>query len=308
MSIAAPPSPLSFRVLGPLQVVRGSGVVDVGFPQHRAVLASLLVDVDRVVPADVLSERVWADRAATASSSLQPCISRLRRVLEPDAAAGAWSVIRTQAPGYRLATPPVAVDAVRFVQQVRRARLQAEQGALLPAADGLAAAMSMWRGRPYGDVLTDFAAVEARRLEEVRLCALELSARVDLRLGRHDHLLEQLPALLHDEPLNEALRACLVLALYRSGRQGDALQQLTLARDLLAEELGVDPGPELRRLQEQVLRQDPALDAPPARRASAAHEGAARRPGACTATSRRGPARLARAGRPTLCSAAARFR
>lgn len=261
MNVAAT-LPLTYRVLGTVQVQRAGLPIDLGFPQHRAVLAALLVDAGGLVPTDVLVERVWEGRPISVGASLHPCISRLRRALEPAAAPGRWSVLRTQAPGYRLAVAPRAVDAIRFAEQVRHGRRLAEQGHLVGARAALDGALALWRGRPYADVDADFAAVEARRLEQLRMTALELGARVDLRLGRHADLLDLLPPLLHADPLHEPLRACLVLALYRSGRQADALQQLATAREVLADELGIDPGPELRRLQDQVLRQDPVLDAP----------------------------------------------
>lgn len=252
----------TYSVLGPLQVKRHGVTIDLGSPQHRAVLAGLLVDAGRVVPADLLAERMWPERPAGSHAGLHSCLSRLRRALEPDGRAGTWQLLRTEAPGYRLAADAHAVDALTFTQALAVARGLLDAGDPGHARNQLSGALALWRGRPYADVHLEFATIEAQRLEELRLSAVELAARADLQLGRHEELLEQLPGLVRAEPLRESLRGCLMLALYRSGRQAEALREYARLRALLVEELGADPAPQLRRLHRLILRQDPSLDLP----------------------------------------------
>nr|WP_269204538.1 BTAD domain-containing putative transcriptional regulator [Motilibacter deserti] len=233
-----------------------------GAPAQRAVLAALLVDPGRVVSLDALADRLWDDDPpATAVRSLHAHVSRLRRALEPDG-RGDWGVLVTRAPGYVLDVPPESVDSVRFAALVRSARDQAARGETAAGRVALTEALALWRGPAYGDVAPAFARAEAARLEELRQGAVELACELDLRLGRHAELAERLPALVRAEPLREGLRAALMVALYRSGRQADALQVYAEGREALADELGVDPGRTLARVHEQVLRQDPELDLP----------------------------------------------
>ncbi|MBB2901836.1 putative ATPase/DNA-binding SARP family transcriptional activator [Kineococcus radiotolerans] len=252
-------SGVAVRVLGALEV-GSSTQASVLPPTLRTVLAALVVDAGHVVPASVLAERVWDEAGIRpATSTLHSSVSRLRRLLEPG--AGPWQVLVTRAPGYRLALAPEALDAARFEQLLRRALAAADTdpgGARADVADALA----LWRGPAYADVEAGFARQEARRLENLRLEGLELAARLDLVLGRHREVVPDLEELVLAHPLREELRAALVLALYRCGRQADALQAFEDGRRLLADELGIDPGPQLRRLHEAVLRQDPALEAP----------------------------------------------
>lgn len=251
------------EVLGPLQVRGGAdgAPVDVGSPRHREVLAALVVDVGRVVSTDSLLERVWGDVGRGASTSnLHAVISRLRGRLS---GAGIDVAIATAPPGYRF-DPPEAVDATRFQDLLARGRRAADAGDLAGAHDLLDAALRLWRGPAYADVRLPFAEVEAARLDGQRLAACELMVDVELGLGRLAPALERLPALVTEQPLREAFRRQQMLALYRSGRQAEALEVYTALRTLLAEELGIDPGPELQELHQRVLAQDEELGATPA--------------------------------------------
>ena len=249
----------TFRVLGPVEVWRDGRLLPNRAPQNRAVLAALLVDAGHTVPVDVLVDRVWSGRPpAAASATLQAVISRLRRQLEPEAGAG-WTLLLTREPGYRLAVEPEAVDAVRFTRLVRSARELAARDEVAAAREVVAEGLALWRGPAYADVAATFAVAECERLAQLRLAARELAAELDLRLGRHVELVDELEDLVRAEPLREGLRASLMLALYRSGRQAEALEVYTDVRRLLAEGLGVDPGRPLQSLHERILRQDGEL-------------------------------------------------
>ena len=258
------------------------GTVDIGSPRHREVLAALVVDVGRVVPAESLLERVWGDGARGATpANLYAVVSRLRSRLRervPEV------TISTVAPGYRLDTPAGAVDARRFEDGVARARDRLEAGDLEAAHRQVTAALALWRGEAYADIPQPFAEAEAARLEGRRLAALELEAGLDLALGRHAAVAERLPALVAAHPLRETFHAQLVLALYRCGRQGEALGAYARAREVLADELGVDPGPDLQRLHHQVLTQDPGLDHPDRAATTAGAPGPRPQPGATPAS------------------------
>ncbi|WP_210651060.1 BTAD domain-containing putative transcriptional regulator [Nocardioides sp. SYSU D00065] len=249
------------EVLGPLQVSSDGEVVDVGSPRHREVLAALVVDCGRVVSSDSLLERVWGDVGRGASpSNLHAVISRLRGRL---AAAGLGVGISTVSPGYRLDADG-AVDAVRFQELLDGGREAHASGDLGKAQLLLEESLGLWRGPAYADIRLPFAEVESARLEGQRLAACELLVDVDLALGRLDAALDRLPALVAEHPLREAFRRQQMLALYRSGRQAEALAVYADLRELLADELGIDPGPQLQELHHQVLTQDSGLDAPPA--------------------------------------------
>ena len=253
----------SFRVLGPVQVWHGGRLVPCRTARHRAVLAALLVDAGDVVPVDVLVDRVWSGQPPpSVSTTLQAVVSRLRRELEPGAAPGRWTLLVTRAPGYLLAVDPADVDAVRFVRLLRSARDLAEQDDVAAARSTVAEALGLWRGPAYADVTADFATAECERLGQLRLDARELAAELDLALGRHVEVVDELRELLGVEPLREGARASLMLALYRSGRQAEALTVYAEGRSLLADELGVDPGRPLQSLHQRILRQDPDLAAP----------------------------------------------
>ncbi|WP_409331297.1 BTAD domain-containing putative transcriptional regulator [Trujillonella humicola] len=265
-------SATSFRVLGPVEIRRAGTLLPGQTARHRATLAALLLDVGTTVPVDVLADRVWSGRPpASASGTLQALISRLRRELEPDTAPGGWTLLLTRDPGYLLAADPEDVDAVRFARLLRSARELAGRDDVEGARAAVGEGLGLWRGPAYADVSAAFAVEESERLEQLRLDARELAAELDLRLGRHAGIVEDLQELVRAKPLREGLRASLMLALYRCGRQAEALEAYAEGRTLLADELGVDPGRALQDLYARILRQDADLAAPlPAARAAPA--------------------------------------
>jgi predicted ATPase/DNA-binding SARP family transcriptional activator len=248
---------VEFRILGPLEVLDGATPVAVSGAKERALLADLLVHAGRVVAADQLVEDLWGERPpGNPANTLQGRVWALRRALGPVAAR----LLTTRPPGYRLDVDPELVDAARF----ERLAGEAERAAARNPARALgllAEALGLWRGLALAE-FTDqpWAQVVAARLEELRLAAVELRAELRLAAGGQGELVGELEALVAAHPLRERLRGQLMLALYRSGRQADALGVYADTRALLAEELGVDPAPELRRLHQAILTQDPALE------------------------------------------------
>jgi WD40 repeat protein/DNA-binding SARP family transcriptional activator len=266
---------MRFQVLGPLEVDADDGPVVLGGPKERLLLALLLTRPNQVVSVEALLRGLWGDQPPpTAAKTLQSHIKRLRRALEPDRARGAaGQVLVTRQPGYLLRVPPGALDVARFEELTATARRMLSQGQADAAASLLREALGLWRGGPFEEFLdTDFGAAEADRLAELRLVALEDRVEADLRLGRHRELVAELEGLVRQQPLRERLWAQLMLALYRSGRQADALLAYQRARSVLVEELGIDPGAELRRLQAAILAQDPGLDLPVAAAAAQSRE------------------------------------
>lgn len=261
-------------VLGPVGVALDGGAVDLGTPKQRALVAALALSHGRAVSVDTIVDLLWGDAPpAAVSATLQGYVSQLRRVLEPDRPRRApATVLVTVAPGYALRTPAESVDAVRFERAVGEAHrlLQTAGDSLagirLPAAElaraaaDLDAALALWRGTPYAELAeSDAAVAERARLEELRLVAREDRATVGLALGEHATVAAEMEALTAAHPLRERLWGLRALALARSGRQADALDALRRVRELLDEELGLEPTAELRELQTAVLRQDPRL-------------------------------------------------
>jgi WD40 repeat protein/DNA-binding SARP family transcriptional activator len=257
---------MRFQVLGPLEVEADGGPVVLGGPKERLLLALLLTRPNQVVSVEALLRGLWGELPPpTAAKTLQSHIKRLRRALEPDRARGAAAqVLVTRQPGYLLRVAPEALDVARFEELTATARRMLSQGQADAAASLLREALGLWRGRAFEEFLdTDFGAAESDRLAELRLVAVEDRIEADLRLGHHRELVAELEGLTREQPLRERLWAQLLLALYRSGRQADALLAYQRARSILVEELGIDPGGELRRLHAAILAQDPGLDLPP---------------------------------------------
>ncbi|HYJ27943.1 MAG TPA: BTAD domain-containing putative transcriptional regulator [Nocardioides sp.] len=250
---------MQVRVLGDLEVEVAGELADLGGPKPRALLALLVAAAGRPVPVEQLIDQMWGEEPPTrVESSLQSYVARLRRALEPDRVAGAparW--LRTHAAGYSLAVGAEDVDARRFAVLLDDAREATPDRAVALLTTGLA----LWRGQPYAGSDSPSLRAEATRLEELRIAAVARLWELRLARGEHAEAVAELEHLVVVHPLQERLWGLLALAHYRSHRQGDALATLRRAREHLAEELGVDPGPELRRLEEQVLRQDPALQA-----------------------------------------------
>ncbi|MCP3012502.1 AAA family ATPase [Nocardiopsis dassonvillei] len=250
-----------FRVLGPLEAVGPHGPLALKGPRHRAVLARLLVAEGRAVPVDRLVDDLWEAPAEGSVAAVRTFVSALRRSLEPDRPARQPArLLVTAPPGYALRTGPDAVDARRFAAAVARGGALLTEDRPGAALDGLEEALGWWRGPAYAEFTAyPWARAEADRLEGLRLLAVERHAEALLALGRAGDAVPALEAHALAHPLRENAWRQWALALYRSGRQGDALAALRRARRTLADELGVDPGPELRRLEADVLAQAPHL-------------------------------------------------
>ena len=243
---------MRFGVLGPLLAVDESGPVDLKGPRHRAVLARLLIARGRVVPATTLIADLWPDPPERAAGAVQTFVGALRKAIEPDRPPRTPPrLLITEGPGYALRLPADAVDAWRF-----------EAAASDP--DAAEAALALWRGPAYADVADQpWARAEIDRLDELWLLAQHRRASALLARGRAAEAVPPLEALVKQHPLGEESRRLLALALYRSGRQADALAALRSAREMLADTLGVDPGPALRELEVDILRQAPGLSVAP---------------------------------------------
>lgn len=255
---------MHFGVLGPL-VVRGPlGSIDVVGGKERLLLAHLLSAAGRLVTADELSDSLWGERPPRApAKALQTYVLRLRNALEPDR-RGVPTVVVTEGSGYRLVVRDHEVDALRFTQLASAGRAALDAGRAAEAASTLREALELWRGPAYaGFEESPFGRVEAQRLEELRTNAVEDRWAAEVDAGRSAAAVPELERLVSVHPWRERAWAILVLALCRAGRQGEALGALERARRGLAEDLGVDLGPELRDLQARVLAHDPALLRPP---------------------------------------------
>jgi DNA-binding SARP family transcriptional activator/tetratricopeptide (TPR) repeat protein len=244
---------LEVRLLGPIEVERGGEHVALGGQKPRALLAVLALEPGRVVSVDRLVEALWpGDQPETAPHAVQVYVSQLRKALGP--------VIATRPPGYVLDVDPERVDSHRFsrLAQEGRGALDADDAATAEVV--LREALALWRGPALSDFLYEpFAQTQIARLEELRTAVVEDRIDADLALGRHLELVSELEALVRAERLRERPRAQLMLALYRSGRQADALAAYRAARDTLVDELGIEPGPELKELEAAILRHDESL-------------------------------------------------
>jgi DNA-binding SARP family transcriptional activator len=245
-----------FGILGPLLVGSREKPVTLRGARQRELVALLLLRLGEVVSRDTIVDELWEEDApATAIKVLQNAVSQIRRVL-PQAAS-----LRTEPGGYVLDVDPNAVDARHFEQLVTGARAALERGDPAAARTTLHEAQALWRGPALADfAYARFAQAESARLEELRLAALEDLAEADLALGRHAEIVGELEALARRHPLREGLRAHLMLALYRSGRQAEALAVYQQTRELLVEQLGIEPSPRLQRLERDILRQQPELE------------------------------------------------
>ncbi len=254
-STRAPPA-IEIRLLGPLEARLNGRPVALGPPQQRAVLAMLALQVNRTVSTDRLIEGLWGERAPPSAHKLvQLYVSHLRKLLNESEAA-----IVTHGRGYELQLAADHVDAAHFEGLVNAAVRPREW------ANGEAReALALWGGEVLADLADEpFAATEIRRLEQLRLQAAELAIAADLAAGRHGEVIGELETLVAEDPLREQLHAQRMLAFYRCGRQAEALQAYREARELLVEQIGVEPGPELRRLHAAILRQDSELEPPAA--------------------------------------------
>ncbi len=255
---------IEVRILGPLEVVRQGRLLEIGSGKQRALLAVLVLHANEVVSTDRLIDELWGERApATAPKIVQGYVSGLRKALAGETGSGG-SVLVTRRPGYVLRLEDGQLDADRFAALLARARAALEAHDPLDASALLHDALALWRGPPLGDFAFDaFAQEEIARLEELHVAALEERIDADLELGREAGLVAELETLVARHPLRERLRGQLMLALYRCGRQTEALQVYQEARRVLVQELGLEPGRALQQLEQAILRQDPALELQP---------------------------------------------
>jgi DNA-binding SARP family transcriptional activator/streptogramin lyase len=252
---------MQYKILGPLEVADQDREILLGGGRQRSVLALLLLHANEVVSSERLIDDLWGDAPPpTAAKTVQVYVSQLRKSLrngEPD------GPLLTRGRGYVLRVAPGELDLERFERSLADGRRALDEDAPAEAADTLRDGLALWRGAPLADFAYEpFAQAEIARLEELRLAALEQRIEADLALGRHDQVVGELEALVAAHPLREGLRGQLMLALYRCGRQADALASYRDGRRHLVEELGIEPGASLRELHEAILAQDPALGAP----------------------------------------------
>jgi DNA-binding SARP family transcriptional activator len=244
---------LEFRILGPLEVLADGAPVSLPRKKQRALLALLLMRAGEAVSTDELIEELWAGKPpATARDALQNYVSQLRKALGPE-------VIVTRDPGYVLVATAEQTDLGRFERLVAEARGEDANARTAKLRE----AIGLWRGPPLADLAYEsFTGLEVARLEELRESAQADLIDAELELGRHAELVAQLETTIVERPFDERPRAQLMLALYRAGRQADALEAYHQARRTLDEELGLEPGAQLRELEQAILRQDTALEAP----------------------------------------------
>ncbi len=254
---------MEYRILGPLEVLDDGRPVALGGAKQRALLTILLVHAGEAVSRDHLVEELWSGNPPeTAATALQVHVSQLRKVLGTHA-GNAGPRIATRPPGYALLLDGDELDVARFDELVRAGRAALAAGRPADAAAALGEALALWRGRPLPELgATPEAELERARLADARLAATEDWVEAELQLGEHREVVGELETLVRANPLRERLRSQLMLALYRSGRQADALEAYRQGRRLLAEELGLEPGEELRGLERAILQHDSSLAAP----------------------------------------------
>jgi DNA-binding SARP family transcriptional activator/streptogramin lyase len=278
---------IEYRILGPFEASRGGQPLELGAGRQRALLVLLLLHAGDVVSTDRLIDALWGERPPpSALNSVHVYVSQLRKALGN-------GHLETRGRGYLLALEPEQLDLDRFERLVGDGRDLLASGDANRAAEALRGALALWRGSPLSDVASEpFAQSEIARLEELRLAAVEERIEADVALGRDAELVPELEALTREHPLRERLRAQLMLALYRSGRQSEALEAYQQARRLLLRELGLEPGRALQELEAAILRQDAQLDPP-------------RRPPRAARRARRRSRRLAIGAALVLAAAAA---
>jgi class 3 adenylate cyclase len=247
---------MDFRLLGPIEIADRDVRVQPGGPRQRALLALLLLRRNEVCSSDLLLEELWADEASERANALQAAVSRLRRTPLGDR-------LGTRAPGYLLRVEPGELDVERFEVLLGRGREALAAGDRAAAAELLREGIGLWRGPALCDfVYEPFAQSEIARLEELHLACLEERVEADLALGHDEELVPELETVVKEHPLRERPRGQLMLALYRAGRQAEALELYRDTREMLLDELGLEPGPPLRALEQAILRQDSSLARP----------------------------------------------
>jgi DNA-binding SARP family transcriptional activator len=252
------PNVLALRLLGPLSLSVGDHELDLGGARQRVVLATLALNANRVVPIEQLIDAVWdTSPPTTARAQIQICISGLRRVLS---GVDNSIQIRTRNPGYLLEIPESNLDVTQFNGLMSAARAQIEADRLSEAVATLRSALSLWRGPALAGMYSELLRRGAAQLEDVKVSAIMERIRLDLALGRHEEVVGELFAMVKEHPLRERLYENLMLALYRSGRQAEALEVCRRARATLMDELGIELGQSVRRLESAILNRDPELD------------------------------------------------
>jgi DNA-binding SARP family transcriptional activator len=246
-----------FRLLGPLEVVVDGAPLRLAAGKPRALLAFLLLNANRVVATEALTDALWGDEPPErATKTLQVYVSQLRKELGPDR-------LVTRPPGYELRVEESELDLDRFTALAAQARERLAAGDASAAARGFRDALGLWRGPPLREFRDEpFAQREGARLDDLRLGTLEDRLHAELDAGATAAVVPELEQLVASEPLRERPRELLMLALYRAGRQADALDVYRRARELFVDELGIEPGPALRELEQAILRQDDSLATP----------------------------------------------
>ena len=259
-TVGATVGAVDFRILGPLEVWYEGRPIPVPGAKQRALLAMLLLHAGEVVSADRMLDAVWGEDPPDAgSTALRVRLSQLRKTL-----AGAGSSLVTRPPGYVMQLRDDELDLRRCERLVAAGDRALQEGRPAEAVDALRDALALWRGPPLADLAYEsFAQAPIVRLEELRLAALELRVEAELSLGRHGPLVGELQELVRLHPMRERLCCQLMLALYRDGRQSDALNAYRETRRRLVDEVGIEPGPQLQELEARVLAQDPRLDLEP---------------------------------------------
>src|SRR3954469_1598260 len=256
---------MEFRILGPFEVEHDGRQRQLGGHQQRALLAVLLLRANEVVPVDEIIDELWpSEPPASATKSVHVLVSKLRRILEPSeqGEAGTNGILLTRPHGYVLSVAPGELDLQRYESLLEQGRRALAAGRADEASITIRQALGQWRGPPLAEFAYDsFAQVEAARLKELQLSAIEDRIEADLALGQHAELVPELESLSTRHPLRECLRGQLMLALYRSGRQAEALQAYQEIRRHLDDELGLEPGPALRQREREILAHAPALAA-----------------------------------------------
>jgi len=249
---------MDFRLLGALEVSANGVVAELGPPKQRALLAILLLHAGEIVPADRLIDLLWGEHPPrTAAHSIQIYVSELRKAIE---ALGGKRLLTTRPPGYQLEADPATIDARQFERQVEEGTRKLREGDPAAGAGELRAALRLWRGPALSDfTYEEFAQPYIRRFHDLHLDAVEELAAAELDAGRASDAVPMLDAAIQEDPLRERSRELLMLALYRSGRHPEALRTYMALRTTLAEELGLDPSPQVQRLQERILLHDPTL-------------------------------------------------
>ncbi|HSM45116.1 MAG TPA: BTAD domain-containing putative transcriptional regulator, partial [Acidimicrobiia bacterium] len=249
---------MQFQLLGQLEVRGEGGTIDLGSPKQRAVLAVLLVHANEIVSTDKIIELVWGEKAPrTAAHSVQIYVSELRKSL---GAGAAEDVIETRPPGYAIKVAPDSIDATRFERLVRDGLTSIRSADVAYGRVQLEEALNCWNGEPLSEfVYDDFAQGYIRSLTELRLDALEALARLELDEGRFDEARETARTAIEVDPLREVPREVMMLALYRTGRQTEALRHYAAYHQLLGDQMGIEPSNEMRELEERILLQDPTL-------------------------------------------------